>query len=89
MADEANRTNGLFLPYPLLGLILTLVLALGGGLIGVYAQLQSMQATMLMRDADAREQLKALRDETKLQSMLIADLREKIIRLEERKKGGS
>jgi hypothetical protein len=89
MADEMSRTNGLFIPYPLLGLMLTLVLALGGGLIGIYAQVSSMNATMLMRDSDSREQIKALHEDAKLQAMYIADLREKIIRLEERKKGNN
>lgn len=89
MSEEANRTGGLFLPYPLLGILMTLILALGGGIIGLYTQLSAMQTTMLMRDADSREQLKSLRDEAKLQSMYISDLREKIIRLEERKKDGS
>lgn len=89
MSDESSRTNGLFLPYPLLGLILTLVLALGGGLIGIYAQVSSMNATMLMRDADSREQIKSLREENKLLSMYITDLRERVIRQEEQRKGSN
>lgn len=89
MSDEASRANGLFLPYPLLGLILTLVLALGGGLIGIYAQVSSMNATMLMRDADSREQIKSLREENKLLSMYITDLRERVIRQEEQRKGNN
>lgn len=88
MSDEAKQTGGVFLPYPLLGILMTLILALGGGIIGMYVKVDTMNATILMRDADQREQLKALRDEQKLQSMYMSDLREKIIRLEERKKGG-
>ena len=57
MADEMNRQSGLFLPYPLLGILLTLVIALGGGIIALYAQLSAMNTTMLLRDMDYRQQL--------------------------------
>ena len=57
MSEEANRTGGLFLPYPLLGILMTLILALGGGIIGLYAQLSAMSTTMLLRDMDYRQQL--------------------------------
>src|ERR1700754_1372275 len=52
MADEVSRTSGVFLPYPLLALVITLVMALGGGIIGLYSQLSAMNTTLIMRDAD-------------------------------------
>lgn len=76
MADEASRTGGVFLPYPLLGLLLTLTLALGGGLIGLYATVTTMNATMLMRDADQREAIKELKNKLELQEMYTRDIRE-------------
>lgn len=77
MSEEASRTGGLFLPYPLIGILMTLVLALGGGIIGMYVKLDTMNATMIMRDADHREALKKLENKSDLQELLIRDLREK------------
>lgn len=77
MSEEANRSGGLFLPYPLLGILMTLVLALGGGIIGMYVKVDTMNATILMRDADQREAVKELKNKLELQELLIRDLREK------------
>ena len=77
MSDEANKTGGVFLPYPLLGILMTLVLALGGGIIGMYVKVDTMNATILMRDADQREAVKELKNKLELQELLIRDLREK------------
>jgi len=81
MADEAQRTGGLFLPWPLLGFLLTLTLALGGGLLGMYVKLDTMNATMIMRDADHREAVKKLENQNELQELLIRDLREKQVEM--------
>ena len=77
MSDEAQRTGGLFLPYPLLGLLLTLMLTLGGGIIGMYVKLDTMNATMIMRDTDQKEQLKELKNKLDLQDQYTRDLRER------------
>lgn len=77
MADEAQRTGGVFIPYPLLGIMMTLILALGGGIIGMYVKVDTMNATILMRDADQREMVKELKNKAELQDLLIRDLREK------------
>lgn len=84
MADEMQRTSGVFIPYPLLGILLTLTLALGGGLIGLYATVTTMNATMIMRDADRAAQQKSMQDKLDLLNIYITDLREKEIRREER-----
>ena len=86
--SEQTSHSGLFIPYPLLGIITVLVLALGGGIVGLYSQLSAMNTTMLMRDSDHQQQVKELKEETKLQGMYITDLREKVIRIEAAKKGG-
>lgn len=85
MSEEAARTGGIFLPYPLLGIIMTLVVALGGGMIGLYSQLSAMNATMIMRDQDAQRRIDDLKKQMELQGVYMSDLREKVIRLEERK----
>lgn len=81
MSEEASRTGGLFLPYPLIGLLLTLTLALGGGIIGLYAQVTTMNATILMRDSDHREQIKELKNKLELQELYTKDIREKLIEM--------
>ena len=81
MADEANRTGGLFLPYPLLGILMTLILALGGGIIGLYAQLSSMQTTMLLRDGDYRQQLLEQKNKVDQLEIYLHNDREKLVEL--------
>lgn len=88
MADEAQRTGGVFMPWPLLAIVMSLIMALGGGIVGLYSQLSAIQTTMIMRDADFQLRVKELKEKSDLQSMYINDLREKVIRLEEHKKGG-
>ena len=95
MAEEAVRTNGVFVPYPLLAIVMTLVLALGGGIIGMYVKVDTMNATILMRDADQRDAIKELKNKTELQELLIRDLREKQVATDRdlnqvlRRRGGS
>lgn len=82
MAEEAQRTGGLFLPYPLLGILMTLVLALGGGIIGLYTQLTAMNATMIMRDADNRQKQDQLQNKIELLETYVHDDRLKLKGLE-------
>lgn len=88
MSEEA-RSGGLWMPYPLLAMFFTLALALGGGIIGLYSQLSAMNATMVIRDADYQYRTKKLEEKIELQGMYITDIREKLIRVEERKKGSN
>lgn len=81
-----QEAKGVFLPYPLLGIMLTLVLILVGGIVGLYSQLSAMNTAMILRDADYQQRTKKLEDKIELQGMYITDVREKIIRVEERRK---
>ena len=82
MADEAQRTGGLFLPYPLLGILMTLIVVLGGGLVGLYSQLSAMQTTLLMRDADYRREQQQAWEKIEQLQVYIQNDREKIAKLE-------
>lgn len=82
MADEASRTSGVFMPWPLLGIVMTLILALGGGIVGLYSQLSSMQTTLLMRDADYRREQQQAWDKIEQLQVYIQNDREKIAKLE-------
>lgn len=88
MSDESNKTSGVFLPYPLLGILMTLVLALGGGIIGLYAQLTAMNATMIMRDADHRREQQQNWEKIEQLQVYIHNDRERIGKLEERSNQG-
>jgi len=83
MADEINRSSGLFIPYPLLGLVMTLVLALAGGIIGLYSQMSAMNTTMILRDTDFQRQVKDLKDKQDQMEVYLHNDREKIIGLQE------
>lgn len=82
MSDEASRTGGVFLPWPLLGIVMTLVLALGGGLIGLYSQLSAMQTTLLMRDADYRREQQQAWEKIEQLQVYIQNDREKLAALQ-------
>ena len=84
MADEASRTGGVFLPWPLLGIVMSLVLALGGGIIGLYSQLSAMQTTLLMRDADYRREQQQTWEKIEQMQVYIHNDRERLGKLEER-----
>lgn len=92
MAEEAAKSSGLFLPYPLLGFLLTLTMAMVAGLVGLYSQLSTMQTTMILRDSSYQQQVKELKEKVDLQGMYITDLREKQIRADAeaavKRKGG-
>jgi hypothetical protein len=82
MADESSRTGGVFMPWPLLGIVMTLILALGGGIVGLYSQLSAMQTTLLMRDADYRREQQQSWDKIEQLQVYIQNDREKIAKIE-------
>lgn len=79
MSEEATRSGGLWMPYPLLGMFLTLVLVLGGGLIALYSQLSAMNATMIMRDNDYRDDQRKAWEKIEQLQVYIKDDREKLV----------
>lgn len=84
MSEEANHQAGLFLPYPLLGLLLTLVLALGGGIIGLVIQVNSLNTTILLRDADYQRERQQMWEKMEQMQVYIHNDRERLGKLEER-----
>jgi len=81
MAEESTR-GGLFIPYPLLAIMLTLTLALSGGIIGLYTQLSAMNTTMILRDADYQRQVRELKEKADQMEVYLHNDRERIARLE-------
>lgn len=81
MTQEAK---GVFIPYPLLGIIITLCTILVGGIIAIQVQVSNLSTTLLLRDADQRAAVKKLEEKTEQLQVYIHDDREKLIRLLER-----
>lgn len=79
MTQEAK---GVFIPYPLLGIIITLCTILVGGIIAIQVQVSNLSTTILLRDADQRAVIKELKDKTEQLQVYVHDDREKLIRLQ-------
>jgi hypothetical protein len=84
MREEMTRTGGLWMPYPLLAIVMGLVLALGGGIVGLYAQLSAMQTAMLLRDSDYQRELVDHKKNIELLQMYINDDRRQLAVLQDR-----
>lgn len=82
MSEEATRSGGLWMPYPLLAIFMTCLFVFGGGIIALYSQLSAMNATMIMRDADYSQRTNKLEEKLELQDMKIGDLKDRIVRAE-------
>lgn len=79
MTEEAR---GVFVPYPLLGIILTLVVIIVGGIIAIQVQVSNLSTTILLRDADSRAVISELKEKTEELQVYIINDREKLIKLQ-------
>lgn len=79
MSQEAK---GVFLPYPLLAIIVTVVAVLLGGIITLEVQVNNLSTTILLRDADQRAAIHDLQEKIGQHEVYIHDDREKLIRLQ-------
>ena len=81
MTQEAK---GVFIPYPLLGIIITLCTIVVAGIIALQVQVSNLSTTILLRDADQRALIEKLENKAEQHEVYIRDDREKLIRLLER-----
>lgn len=79
MTQEAK---GVFIPYPLLGIIITLCVLLVTGIVAIQVQVSNLSTTILLRDADQRAAIQQLQEKTEQLQVYIYDSREKLIRLQ-------
>ena len=79
MSQEAK---GVFIPYPLLGIIITLALVVVGGIIAIQVQVSNLSTTILLRDADQRAVVAEQKEKLEQLQVYIHDSREKIIKLQ-------
>lgn len=79
--------KGVFVPYPLLGIILTLSIVVVGGIVAIQVQVSNLSTTILLRDADQRAVIQELKDKTEQLEVYLHDDREKIIRMQTEQEG--
>ena len=79
MTQEAR---GIFVPYPLLGIIITLAMVVVGGIIAIQVQVSNLSTTILLRDADQRAVIQELKSKAEQLEVYLHDDREKIIRMQ-------
>ena len=75
----AQQTKGLFLPYPLLGILTTVGALVLSGIVGLYVQVSSLNTTLLLRDADTQRALIQQADKIEQLEVYLHDMREKRI----------
>lgn len=82
VAQQASR--GIFLPYPLLAILVTVGALVLSGIVGLYVQVSSLSTTLLLRDSDHARQIMEIKTELtketerrELTDLKVADLREK------------
>ena len=79
MTQEAK---GVFIPYPLLGIIVTLVIVMISGIIALEVQVSNLNTTILLRDADSRAEISAIKEKMAQLEVYIHNDREKLVHIE-------
>lgn len=79
MTQEAK---GVFIPYPLLAIMVTLGLVIVGGIVAIQVQVSNLSTVILLRDADQRAVTQELKEKTEQLQVYIYDSREKLVRLQ-------
>lgn len=79
MTQEAK---GVFIPYPLLGIVVTIAIVLIAGLVALEVQVSSLNTTLLLRDADTRAEMLASKEKLAQLEVYIHNDREKLVRIE-------
>ncbi len=80
VAEQTSR--GVFLPYPLLGMLITVAIVLVSGLVALEVQVSNLSTTLLLRDADQRAEILSLKEKAAQLEVYIHDDREKLVRLQ-------
>jgi len=80
VTEQSSR--GVFLPWPLLAIVVTLAIVLVSGLVTLEVQVSNLSTTLLLRDADHQREIKTMSDEIATLKVYVQNDREKLIRLE-------
>lgn len=79
MTQEAK---GVFIPYPLLAIMVTLGLVIVGGIVAIQVQVSNLSTVILLRDADQRAVVAEQKEKLEQLQVYIFDSREKIVKLQ-------
>lgn len=60
---SASQSKGIFLPYPLMAILVTVGALVLSGIVGLYVQVSNLGTTLLLRDADHARQIQEIRNE--------------------------
>lgn len=77
-----QETRGVFIPYPLLGIIITITCMVIAGIIAIEVQVSSLNTTLLLRDADQRAEILTTKEKMAQLEVYIHSDREKLVRME-------
>ncbi len=67
------QSKGIFLPWPLLAILVTVGALVLGGIIGLYVQVANISTTLLLRDADQARQIIELKDQNAKEAQSIRE----------------
>ncbi len=76
---EQAASRGVFLPYPLLGMLVTIAIVLVSGLVALEVQVSNLSTTLLLRDADQRAEITAIKEKNAQLEVYIHNDREKLV----------
>lgn len=83
-----SESKGIFLPYPLLAILVTLAVVLVSGLVTLEVQVSNLNTTILLRDADGRAQIKDLQDRLSTLQVYVQNDRERLVKVETKQDRG-
>jgi hypothetical protein len=81
----ASQSKGIFLPYPLLGIVMTIGIVALSGIIALEVQVSNLSTQILLRDADQRAANQISSDKLSTLEVYLHNDRERIIKLEAEK----
>lgn len=81
----ATQAKGVFLPYPLLAILVSIAMLLLGGIVTLEVQVNNLSTTMLLREADDRASKQVMIDKLATLEVYLHNDRERIVKLEAEK----
>lgn len=81
----ATQAKGVFLPYPLLAILVSVAMLLLGGIVTLEVQVNNLSTTMLLREADERASRQVMVDKLATLEVYLHNDRERIVKLEAEK----
>jgi hypothetical protein len=78
----SQQAKGVFLPYPLIAILVSVGALVLGGIIALEVQVSNLNTTLLLRDNDFRQQVHDIQEKQAQLEVYIHDDRERLVRLQ-------